>query len=55
MLSQHLNSREKPGSREAVCYDTLNIDVLILGRAPQLHQNEPARTIGPTLEIMGDE
>ena len=54
MLSHHMNSREESGSRKAVCYNTLDIDVLILGRAPQFHQNEPAGTIDPTLEITGD-
>lgn len=54
MLSHHMNSREESRSCEAVCYDTLNINVLVLGRAPQLHQNEPAGTIDPTLEIPGD-
>lgn len=35
-----LCSRKKPWSREAVSSDTLNIDILVVGRTPKLEQNE---------------
>ncbi len=53
MLSHHVNSREESRSREAVCYDTLNIDILVLGRAPEFHKNEPAGSRCPMLGITG--
>ena len=53
MLLHHLNSREEPRSREAMCYDTLDVDVLVSGRAPHLNQNEPAGSICPMLGITG--
>lgn len=54
MLSHHLNSREESRSREAVGYDTLNVDVLVSGRTPHFDQNEPAGSICPTLGITGN-
>ena len=39
-----LRGRKKPWSRKAVSSDTLNIDILIVGRAPELEQNESSRS-----------
>lgn len=38
--SHGLCGRKKPRSRETVSSDTLNIDILVVGRTPKLEQNE---------------
>lgn len=47
-----LCGRKKPRSRETVSSDTLNIDILVIGRTPKLKQNKsPGAKTSDNLKI----
>ena len=37
-----------------MCYDTLNVDVLVSGRTPHFYKNESAGSVCPMLGIIGN-